>query len=152
MHFYDVAFRVMKEDLVPFLGKGSAIVRVVNSPVVQECFERVNVVSPERDMTALNRIDDLLVLKSDVQILFRQMHLDLTIRRKSNIAAIPFLVRCLRSRKILNGNVSQAKNLGVEPMQPSNVFRNVIDMMEFEFHTNGTKGMSQAARDRRLKK
>ncbi len=65
MHFDDVTVRIVEEDLVPTVHGPCAIVRIRHALLVETLLESSDVVGPKGDMSALQRIDELLLAEPE---------------------------------------------------------------------------------------
>src|SRR6516225_10917114 len=88
MHFDDVTVRVVEEDLMPTVHGPRTIVRVRHTLLVEMLLEGSDVVGSEGDMSALQRIDELLLAEPEREVTLRHVHLDVPIRRDCRIAGI----------------------------------------------------------------
>src|SRR6185295_2366389 len=88
MDLDNVAFWVIEEDLIPSLHRPGTVIRIGNALLVEPLFERLDIVSPESDVSAFQRVDDLLMLEADAQVLCRQMKLRCSIGHEGNLRAI----------------------------------------------------------------
>src|SRR5216684_6617606 len=82
MHFDYVTVRIVEEDLVPTVHGPRAIVRIRHPLLVETLLESSNVVGPEGDMSALQRINELLLAEPECEVSLRHVHLDVPIRRE----------------------------------------------------------------------
>ncbi len=73
MDFDDVAFRVVEEDLLPAAHGPGAVVQERDALVPEVALERLQVVGPERDVAALERVDGVSGAEADPEVALRQV-------------------------------------------------------------------------------
>src|SRR5205085_4892606 len=88
MHLDDVALRVMEEDLMPAVHGPRAIVRVGDTLLVEPLLEGGDIVGPERDVSALQRVDGVLGAEPDAEVLLCQVELSGAVMQKRDVAAV----------------------------------------------------------------
>ncbi len=134
MNLDDIALGILKEHLVPFFGKGRSIVGIGDAVVVQQFLESRNIIGSEGNMPAFNRIDGLTVFECHTKIYLGQMHLHMTICGKTDLAALAAVFGLIRSGEVLDRDVVQPEDVRVEMMQALHVLRDIVDVVEFQFH------------------
>ena len=88
MDLDDVALRIIKEDLVPAAHGPGAVVRIGNTLLAETLPKRGDIIGPESNVSALQRIDRLLRAKADEEVLLRQVELGGAVLKKGDIAPI----------------------------------------------------------------
>jgi len=134
MHLNDVAFGIIKEDLIPFLGKSGSIIGKGNALVVKMRLERLYIIGAKGDMAALYRVDMPAVSDRHIEITLGKMHLHIAVGGKSDLAVIAGFIVGIGARKILWGDGVHPQNIDIKILQGVDVLRDLIDMMKFQLH------------------
>src|SRR5690349_23742890 len=92
VHFDDVAFGVVKENLLPTAHRPGAVVRIGNALVLQALLKGLDIVGAEGYMAALHRVYCLAGAKIDAQILLCQVKLGRAVGTEGNPAGIAVLI------------------------------------------------------------
>ena len=79
MYFDDITIRVVEENLLPARNRCLAPIRVGNALFLEMRFESGLIIGAIGNVTAFKRVDDMAGAKSDLQILLRQMRLDMAV-------------------------------------------------------------------------
>jgi hypothetical protein len=121
MNLDDVAFRIMEENLMPFGGKGGAVIGEGDIIVTKMLLEGVNVIRAKGDMAAFDRIDMLTVPGGDIQIPLGKMHLHAAFGGEFDVAVIARILAGGRAREILRRDRLHLQYVDVEALQAVDV-------------------------------
>src|SRR5437667_9336507 len=91
MHFDDVAVWVVEEDLVPAAHRPAAIIGILDALLAESLLECRDVVGAERDVAAVDRIDDLSGAKADAEILLGDVKLRRAVAHERDSARIALI-------------------------------------------------------------
>ena len=75
----DIALGIVEEDLMPAVHRPLAVVGIGDVLLLEPPLEGRNVIGAEGDVTALERIDDVLGAEADAEVLGGQMYLGLAV-------------------------------------------------------------------------
>lgn len=145
MDFDHVAFWVLKENLMPFLGKRIAIVRIGNALFVEDSQEGGKIIGAKGDVTLINRVDGLAIAEGNRKIPFCQMHLHYVVGRKADFTVEPLVAFGLGPREVLDRDVIETEHVGVKVMHAIDIARDKVDVVEFEFHAVRFPSLSDPA-------
>src|SRR5579871_1952923 len=91
MDLDDIAFGVIKEDLMPAVHGPGPVIRIGNALLVEALLEGGDVVGPEGDVSAVERIDRLPGPEADTEVLFCQVKLRGAVVKKCDLAGVALL-------------------------------------------------------------
>lgn len=134
MHLDDMTVRIMEENLVPARQRPLTVVGIGNSFFFQPLFEPFDIVGTETEMTPFEWVDELLHLKPEVDILARDVKLDVSVGQKINHAIEP-LGGILPNETVFSiGDAAKAEYRLIKLRDSWHVFRAQIHVVIIEFH------------------
>src|SRR5450755_880726 len=129
----DVALGIVEEDLMPSFDGPCAEIGKGHIALCQTALDAFDVIRPERDMTALKRVDGLLGAKRDVQIEGGQVHFALAIRQESYASAIALILDLLLIAGV-GVALRKLEHVLVEIFQIGGIFGAQVDVMKLCRH------------------
>src|ERR1700733_10659540 len=136
VYLNNIAIGIVKENLVPAVHRPFAVVGIGNALVLESLLEGLDVVGAKGDVTAFDRIDNVLHAEAQFEVLGGQMKLGLAIRHEGDGGGI-----AIRSdaRIIQRGLRVQIKDGAIKLVHCWNILRAQIEVMEPDFHADSPK-------------
>ena len=135
VHLDYVSFGIVEEDLMPFDCEGGAIIGIFNPFGAEMRLESLNVIGAKGDVASLHRIDVPSVSSGDIEILFGEVHLHAAFGGELDISVITGFFGSGGAREILSCDIIHPEDIDIEFVQGIDVFRDVINVVEFKFQS-----------------
>ena len=124
---------LVQEDLMPFDCEGVAIIGIFNPFGAEMRLESLNVIGAKGDVASLHRIDVPSVSSSDIEILLGEVHLHAAFGGELDFSVITGFFGSVGAREILWCDIIHLEDIDIEFVQGIDVFRDIINVVEFQF-------------------
>src|SRR5262245_51580737 len=139
----DVAVRVVEKNLLPAGHRPIAVIRIFDALVLETPLERIQIVGAKSDVAALHGIDHLASTKTDIHVLFGDVHLYRAVGDEGDVSWIALVSHAVATHV---GNCLHVENVSIEFVHHRDVCGGQIDMMHLQLHEVAFRSAATSSR------